>query len=87
MTSRKTFHKKTSATPATVKPQPSKIQTLIELLKRPNGASIDNLAAAATGWQHHSIRGALAGTLKRKGFVVTSGKTDGLRRYRIEGQE
>ena len=36
-----------------------------------------------TGWQTHSVRGALAGSLKRKGHVVTSDKVDGVRRYRV----
>jgi hypothetical protein len=38
---------------------------LIELLKRPEGATVEQIAAA-TGWQHHTIRGAIAGALKKK---------------------
>jgi Protein of unknown function (DUF3489) len=40
----------------------------------------------ATDWQQHSVRGFLAGTVKRKlGFSLTSLKpNDGVRRYRIE---
>jgi len=38
---------------------------------------------AATGWQSHSVRGALAGALRKKGFDVTSDVSDGTRRYRI----
>jgi hypothetical protein len=37
---------------------------------------------AATGWQAHSVRGALAGSLKKKGILVESAKTDGRRVYR-----
>ena len=43
----------------------SKLDALVALLRSPNGASIDELATA-TAWQKHSVRGALAGTLKKK---------------------
>ena len=51
----------------------------------PAGASIQEMMQA-TGWQQHSVRGFLAGTVKRKlGFALTSLKPeDGVRRYRIE---
>ncbi len=57
---------------------------MIDLLKRKTGATIDE-AVAATGWQPHSVRGAISGTLKKKlGLMVTSEKAgDGPRRYRI----
>jgi hypothetical protein len=38
---------------------------MIELLKRPEGATVEQIGAA-TGWQHHTIRGAISGTLKKK---------------------
>jgi hypothetical protein len=39
---------------------------------------------AASGWQAHSVRGFLSGTLKKKhGLTVASEKADGIRRYRI----
>jgi hypothetical protein len=60
----------------------SKLDTLVALLREPNGASIDELATA-TAWQKHSVRGALAGTLKKKGHVISSDVIDGVRRYRI----
>lgn len=61
-----------------------KLATIIALLQSPDGATIDTLCEA-TGWQSHSVRGAIAGNLKRKGHVVTSTKReDGPRRYRIE---
>lgn len=61
-----------------------KLATIIALLHTPEGSTIDALSAA-TGWQSHSVRGAIAGSLKRKGHVVTSIKpADGPRRYRIE---
>jgi len=61
----------------------SKIDLLISRLKRPSGATLADLAKA-TGWQPHSVRGAMAGALRKKGFMVTSEKIDGVRRYRLE---
>ncbi len=57
---------------------------LIDLLKRKTGATIDEIIEA-TGWQAHSVRGAISGVLKKKlGLAVSSEKTDGRGRvYRI----
>lgn len=63
-------------------PQGSKLDRLLTLLMREGGASLVELCDAS-GWQEHSVRGALAGALKRKGHVVLSEKTDGVRRYRV----
>ena len=60
----------------------SKLDLLIARLKRPGGASIDDLAKV-TGWQTHSVRGAMAGALRKKGHAVSSEKVDGVRRYRL----
>ncbi len=76
--------------PCVAKPSPAAVRPgtkqalLIDLLKRKKGATIDE-AIAATGWQPHSVRGAISGTLKKKmGLAVTSEKPDdGPRRYRI----
>ena len=70
-------------TPA-LRARTTKIQQCIELLNAPGGATIDELQAA-TGWQAHSVRGFLAGTVKRKlGLVLDSKKADdGVRRYRV----
>jgi predicted ArsR family transcriptional regulator len=55
------------------KPTPrtgTKQALMIEMLKRPEGATVEQIAAA-TGWQHHTIRGAISGALKKKlGFTV-----------------
>ncbi len=69
--------------PAAARPG-TKQALLIDLLKRKKGATIDE-AVAATGWQAHSVRGAISGVLKKKlGLAVTSEKPgDGPRRYRI----
>jgi hypothetical protein len=60
----------------------SKLDTMVNLLRQPKGATIDELASATT-WQKHSVRGALAGTLKKKGHAISSEVVDGVRRYRI----
>ncbi len=47
---------------------------LIAMLQRPEGASIAEIAEA-TNWQHHSVRGAISGSLKKKlGLIVISEK-------------
>ena len=62
----------------------SKQAKLIEMLMRPDGASIDEIVTAF-GWQPHTVRGAIAGALKKKlGLKVVSEKSDGRgRTYRI----
>jgi len=74
------------AAPAAVRPG-TKQALLIELLQRDGGATIDEIAAA-TGWQAHSVRGAISGTLKRKlGLAVSSETVEGRGRvYRIAAQ-
>ena len=62
----------------------TKQQTCLDLLSCREGATIEELQAA-TGWQQHSVRGFLAGTVKKKlGLALSSEKPDvGARRYRI----
>jgi hypothetical protein len=62
----------------------SKKATLIELLRRPGGATLNELMAA-TEWQAHSVRGFLSGTLRKKmGLKIESDKTaDRERTYSI----
>ena len=57
---------------------------LLQLLNRPEGASIEDMMQA-TAWQQHSVRGFLAGTVKKRmGLPLTSSKAEGdVRRYRI----
>lgn len=58
---------------------------IVSLLRRQNGASIPELMKV-TGWQAHSVRGFISGTLKRKGLVVNSAVEEGKdRRYVIVG--
>jgi Protein of unknown function (DUF3489) len=48
---------------------------MIELLKRPEGATIEQIAQA-TGWQKHTIRGAISGALKKKlGLTIEATRT------------
>lgn len=58
----------------------SRLEQLQALLTRPDGASIADMVEA-TGWQQHSVRGAMAGALKKRGVTITSEKIDGARRY------
>jgi len=62
----------------------SKQAKLVEMLKRTDGASIDEIAKAFD-WQPHTVRGAIAGALKKKlGLDVTSEKIEGRGRvYRV----
>jgi hypothetical protein len=61
----------------------TKLAALIALLKRKNGATIEE-AVKATGWQAHSVRGAISGALKKKlGLEVDSSREDRGRVYRI----
>lgn len=60
----------------------SKLDRLVALLRRPEGATLAQMTEA-TGWQVHSVRGALAGSLRKKGHAVTSEKVEGTRHYRI----
>ena len=62
----------------------TKQQTCLDLLGRREGATIEELEQAA-GWQKHSVRGFLAGAVKKKlGLKLISEKPDaGPRRYRI----
>ena len=70
-------------TKAAIKKQ-TKQQICLDLLGRKEGAAIEELQAA-TGWQQHSVRGFLAGAVKKKlGLTLLSEKSEaGPRRYRI----
>ena len=62
----------------------SKTEKILELLKRPSGATLKEIVKA-TAWQPHSVRGFLSGTLRKKlGIRVRSSKQDDAERcYRI----
>jgi hypothetical protein len=65
----------------------SKKAIVLELLRRPEGATLADIMSA-TGWQAHSVRGFISGTLgKKMGLTVESIKTaEGVRAYRIKPQ-
>ncbi len=62
----------------------TKQELVLTLLHRSSGASIEEIMQATT-WQQHSVRGFLAGTVKKKlGLELASSKAnDEVRRYRI----
>lgn len=64
----------------------TKLARVVDLLRTETGATLAEIVEA-TGWQAHSVRGAISGTLKKKhGLTVTSEKIDGRGRvYRIAG--
>lgn len=63
----------------------SKTAAILEMLKRPGGATTKELLKA-TGWQPHSLRGFISGTLgKKMVLTVTSTKgEDGERSYSVK---
>ena len=62
---------------------PSKQDAVIAMLRRPEGATVDEVARA-TGWQRQTVRGVFSGTLKKKlGLSVASAKEERGRVYRI----
>ncbi len=55
----------------------SKQATVIQMLQRPEGATIAQICSA-TGWLPHTVRGTFAGAFKKKlGLVLTSEKAQG----------
>ena len=63
--------------------RPSKQDAVIAMLRRPEGATVDEVASA-TGWQRHTVRGVFSGTLKKKlGLTLASATEQRGRVYRI----
>ena len=62
---------------------PTKQDAVIAMLRRAEGATVDEVANA-TGWQRHTVRGVFSGTLKTKlGLTLASGQEERGRVYRI----
>src|ERR1035437_2561674 len=81
--------------PAVVAPAPlvnpersTKTNPVIGLLQRESGATIPE-SMTATGWQAHSVRGFISGTLRKKqGLTITLGeREDGKRAYHLPAAE
>jgi len=72
--------------PADAKP-PSKQGEVIAMLRRPEGATVDEVASAM-GWQRHTVRGLFSGTLKKKlGLTLASAQEERGRVYRLAAPE
>ena len=74
---------KREATSRTIRPG-TKLAAIIDAMRHPGGATIAQMMAG-TGWQAHTVRGAISGMVrKRLGYeVVTEKGADGQRAYRI----
>ena len=72
--------------PSDAKPA-SKQGEVIAMLRRPEGATVDEVASAM-GWQRHTVRGLFSGTLKKKlGLTLASAQEERGRVYRIAAPE
>ena len=78
-----------SSTHFTLLAVPDKQSRLIDLLKRPEGASMPDMMGI-TGWQAHSVRGVISGVLRKKlglNVICESSTDSGQRFYRIVSSE
>ena len=91
-TARKAGQLKSVTTAARQQPRPasqltagreSKKTHIIAMLRAPGGVTIEAMARA-TNWQRHSVRGFLAGVVRKKlGLTLVSADADNGRLYRI----
>jgi hypothetical protein len=77
--------KTTTSKSDTLRNRATKSETLLKLLRTKRGASVAQMQEAS-GWQAHSVRGFLSGTVKRKLGLTLIAETskDGSKRYRID---
>jgi DNA-directed RNA polymerase specialized sigma24 family protein len=67
--------------------QHPKQEAVIAMLRRPEGATVDEVASLM-GWQRHTVRGLFSGTLKKKlGLTLASAQEERGRVYRIAAPE
>ena len=59
-----------------------KLGEMVRLMRREEGATVPQLMEA-TGWLENSIRGALAGSLRKRGLTIVSAKEGEVRTYRV----
>jgi hypothetical protein len=79
-TSRKNAPKAPKAAKA---PRESKTAQVVAMLQRPEGATLSEIMTSM-GWQRHTVRGFMAGAMKKAGYTVESFKPEGGERtYRI----
>jgi hypothetical protein len=72
---------KRARTKSPTKSGATKFARIIAMLRRPEGASVAQLTEM-TGWKEHSVRGVLAGAMKRRfGLTIVSEKPDKVRIY------
>lgn len=80
---RKSPNPRTKAKKSTTRVAPrTKLDQIANALRSRGGATVPDLMEL-TGWQAHSVRGALAGALKKRGLVIQSERVSGERRYRL----
>jgi len=73
-----------AATAPAAPPKQNRLELVVGLLSRPEGATIPQIMAA-TNWRAHSVRGFFAGTVRKKGYSLTSTKEGKDERvYRIQ---
>jgi hypothetical protein len=96
-TARKARRSATRRQPAIARPQQrsskeqpgraSKQAQVIAMLQAPQGTTIEAMAEA-TGWQPHSVRGFLAGVVRKKlGLDLASSAAEGGRIYRVADRQ
>ena len=74
-------------TPPAPKGPAGKLGIIVDLMRRPQGATVTQMGEA-TGWLPHSVRGAMAGSLKRKHKLTIVGELgEGGRVYRITSEQ
>jgi hypothetical protein len=72
--------------PATAPRPDSKTAQVIAMLRRKNGAKLSEIMEKM-GWQKHTVRGFMAGAMKKAGFTVESFKPEGGERsYRLPAE-